>query len=119
MREPSPARQPSGKPSSGEPSSGEHSPGDPLGDPPGDPLGGAPAAGRVGKVRRAPRYRAFILTGLLAGVTLGTVLSLVVPGGDGSYSTGAVLVYLDGVTALLGAAAGAALAVLVERPGRR
>ena len=69
-------------------------------------------------LRRAPRYRAFVSTGILAGLAVALVLSRFSPSGTG-FSGGSTLGYLAMVLALLGAMLGAAVAVLVERPRRR
>ena len=69
-------------------------------------------------LRRAPRYRAFVSTGVLAGLAVALVLSRFSPSGTG-FSGGSTLGYLAMVLALLGAVLGAAVAVLVERPRRR
>ena len=69
------------------------------------------------RLRRAPRYRAFVLTGVVAGVVLAGVLSVLLPGGT-SPSGRSPEGYLVALLALLGGVVGAAVAVLVERPRR-
>jgi hypothetical protein len=69
-------------------------------------------------LRRAPRYRAFLLTGAGIGAVLGIVLTTVVPDRGGQFSTGTVLGYLAAVLALVGALVGGAVAVVLERRDR-
>jgi hypothetical protein len=74
-------------------------------------------------LRRAPRYRAFIGTGVVIGAVLGVVLTVAVPGvvltvavpDNGRFSTGAVLGYLAVSLGLLGGLLGAAAAVVADR----
>lgn len=69
-------------------------------------------------VRRAPRYRAFVLAGAMVGVLVAIVLVLVVPG-DQPLGTGPVLVFLGLIAVLVAALLGAVVAVLVDRGTRR
>jgi hypothetical protein len=69
-------------------------------------------------LRRAPRYRAFIGTGAVAGAVLAVVLTALFPD-DGRFSTGSVMAYLAISLALVGGLVGGAVAVVVERPRRR
>lgn len=68
-------------------------------------------------LRRAPRYRAFVLTGALVGIVLAILLTALFPD-SGRFSTGSVMGYLAVALALIGGLLGAAVAVLIERPGR-
>lgn len=67
-------------------------------------------------VRRAPRYRAFAVAGVLAGVVVGSVLVLATA--RGGEATGAVLLFVVLGLALVGAIAGGLLAVLADRRSR-
>ncbi|MDT0166677.1 histidine kinase [Actinotalea sp. AC32] len=70
-------------------------------------------------VRRAPRYRAFALTGAVLAVLVAVVTVIVVPRSDAAtVGTGTVLAVLVVVAAALGALVGAVVAVVVERAGR-
>jgi len=69
-------------------------------------------------LRRAPRYRAFIGTGVVLGAVIAVLLTALFPD-DGRFSTGSVMGYLGVVLALVGGLLGGAAAVLVERPRRR
>ena len=69
------------------------------------------------RMRRAPRYRAFVFTGVLAGLAVALVLSLVTA--DSAQLTNrSVLVYLVLILALVGGVIGGGLALLAERPRR-
>lgn len=70
------------------------------------------------RLRRAPRYRVFVLLGALVGVVLGVGVAVARSAGDGLFSAGTVSAYLGGIGLLLGALAGAAVAVLLDRPAR-
>lgn len=72
------------------------------------------------RLRRAPKYGPFILTGVVVGVVLGVVVALVGGGSDGpdGLSTSSLVRYFAAVLGLLGAVAGAAAALLVERRRR-
>lgn len=65
-------------------------------------------------VRRAPRYRAFVLAGALVGVLVAVVLVLVVPG-DQALGRGPVLVFVALTAVAVTALLGAVVAVLVDR----
>jgi hypothetical protein len=69
-------------------------------------------------IRRAPRYRAFVLAGAILGLVGGAVTSLVLGGGDGALSPTTVTGYVGAIGLLVGGLLGAAVAVLVERPRR-
>ncbi len=66
------------------------------------------------RMRRAPRYRAFGLTGLVIGVILGAVLAVSSPA-SGDYSSQTILGYFVAIFALLGALLGSGAAVLLDR----
>lgn len=84
-----------------------------------------------GRVRRAPRLGSFVVAGVLAGLILGTVLTLFAVRGSGlsPEGSGGVLPMLGGYNGVLlvtslalglvGGLAGAALAVRAERRSRR
>ena len=66
------------------------------------------------RLRRAPRYRAFVLTGVLFGVLAALLATaLAPPTGDGR--SGSVLGYLAVSLGLLGGLVGAAAALVAER----
>jgi hypothetical protein len=67
-------------------------------------------------LRRAPRYSAFVVTGVLAGMGLG-LLAGFLSSGSSDTSTFALYGYLCAITGLLGGVLGAAVAVLIERRG--
>lgn len=69
-------------------------------------------------LRRAPRYRAFVLTGVVVGVVLAAVLTLAFPD-NGEFSARAVFGYVAVILALVFGTAGAVVAIFVERPRRR
>jgi anti-sigma factor RsiW len=69
------------------------------------------------RLRRAPRYRAFVATGAVAGLVIAFGLSRIAAD-DAQYSNRSVLGYLVVILALIGAVIGGGLAVLVERPSR-
>ncbi len=71
-----------------------------------------PVAGAA-RVRRAPRYPAFITGGALLLGLAGLVWALVVPGSGDNAGAAAVLTALTG--AFLGAVLGAALAAVLDR----
>jgi len=79
---------------------------------------GLPPSARRVTFRRAPRYRAFILTGVLIAVAIATVLTLVFPD-NGQFSAGALFGYLAVILALILGVAGALVAIFVERPRGR
>jgi hypothetical protein len=66
------------------------------------------------KVRSAPKFMAFLLTGGLAGLLIGFLLSVIGPV-DASYDATAVLGFLGLIFAGLGMLVGAIIAVLLDR----
>lgn len=89
-----------------------------TGSPDGTPVGTSPEHPRRLALRRAPRYRAFVMTGAAIGVVLGCLLVLGSSTGGGS-STGTLVGYLVVPLGLLGGLLGGLVAVLLERPRRR
>ena len=85
--------------------------------PPDDQPEPAPAPVPV-RLRRAPRYRAFVLTGALLGALAGIVASLLLGDPDSLFSTGTTTGYLAAIGLLLGGLLGGTVAVLVDRPRR-
>jgi hypothetical protein len=73
------------------------------------------------KLRRAPKYRAFIVTGALVGLAAGVIIALGVnaPTGDKNFAASTLIRYFGAILGLLGAVIGAAVAVLSERRRRR
>jgi hypothetical protein len=71
------------------------------------------------RIRRAPRYRAFVLVGAILGLITGGVTSIVLGGGPGSFSPATLTGYVGVIGLLLGGLLGGAVAVLVERPRSR
>ena len=71
-------------------------------------------------MRRAPRYRAFGLTGALLGVAVGVVLALSFTVAS-DYSIQTIVGYFAAIFGLCGTVLGLGLAVLIERrrPQRR
>lgn len=69
------------------------------------------------ELRRAPRYRAFVLTGALAGVLAALVVSRLTAD-DPQFSAGSILGYLAVILGLIGGVLGGGVAILVERPRR-
>lgn len=71
------------------------------------------------RLRRAPRYGPFILTGAVLGVVVGVVVALVGgPAGTDGLSTGSLVRYFAAILGLLGAVVGAAAALVAERRRR-
>ena len=85
-----------------------------TGDPPA-PQAAAPVQVRL---RRAPRYRAFIGTGAVLGGLAGIAASLLLGDPGSLFSPGTVTGYLAAIGLLLGGLLGGAVAVLVDKPGR-
>jgi hypothetical protein len=79
----------------------------------GDPAPAVPAITQV-TLRHAPRYRAFVFTGIAIGVIAALVLVTVIPVAGGA-SARTVFTYLALPLALFGGLGGAAVALLVER----
>jgi hypothetical protein len=73
-----------------------------------------PQVRQVLQLRRAPRYRAFVLTGALAAAGIGALAALAFPV-SGDYSLRTVVGYVAAVCGLLGAMVGAGVALLLER----
>lgn len=91
----------------------------PAAEPEAEPTAEELAHARPAVVRRAPRYRAFVLAGLVVAVVAATVLVLVRPASQGAaLSTGGMwlllVVSLGGILALLGAL----VAVVLDRRSR-
>ena len=80
-----------------------------------EPGGGA--APRYGRPRRAPRYGSFVATGALVGILVGVVLSFSQPA-TGQFSQNSVVGYVAAIFGLVGALAGGAVAVLLDRRAR-
>jgi predicted phage tail protein len=74
----------------------------------------APAGYRL---RRAPRYRAFGLTGVIVGIVIGAVLAMSFQA-TGDYSAQTILGYFVAIFGLLGALFGGGVAVLLDRKKR-
>ena len=70
------------------------------------------------RLRRAPRYRVFVLTGAVLGAIAGIVARLLLGDPASLFSAGTTTGYLAAIGLLLGGLLGGAVAVLVERPGR-
>jgi hypothetical protein len=66
------------------------------------------------RLRRAPRYRPFGLTGVLLGVVAGVILALSFPA-TSNYSMQTVAGYFATILGLIGGLAGLGLAILIER----
>jgi hypothetical protein len=77
-----------------------------------------PAGAVPVRIRRAPRYRAFVLVGAILGLVVGVVASIVLGGGPGAFSAVTLTGYVGVIGLLLGGLLGGAVAVLVERPRR-
>lgn len=74
---------------------------------------------RPATLRRAPRYRAFVVTGALLGLVVALLVVLIAPEGEGGYGPGPTFVFTGLAAALLGALLGGAVAVVLDRAGRR
>lgn len=68
--------------------------------------------------RRAPRYRAFVVTGLVVAFVVAAAVAVVTPPSDG-YSQQALFGYLFVSLGVLGSLLGGLVAVLVERRSGR
>jgi len=74
---------------------------------------------RPARVRRAPRFGAFIRAGVVLGAVVGWIVAMVASGTSGEARTAAVLISTVGVAAL-GALISAGVAAIVDRrSGRR
>lgn len=71
------------------------------------------------RVRRAPRYRPFVLTGALLGVVVGLVVSSVFGTSIERFPTPVLVGYLAVIGLLVGGVLGAGAAVLAERSAGR
>jgi hypothetical protein len=71
---------------------------------------------RYGRRRRAPRYGSFVVTGVVIGVVIGILLTLS-RATTGEFSLNTTLSYVAAIFGLIGAVAGAGLAVLFDRRG--
>ena len=78
---------------------------------------GDESVAEVAVVRRAPRYRSFVVAGMSVAVVV--VIVVVLALGTGAGPTVAVLVIATCAAAVLGGLVGAAVAVLLDRPARR
>jgi hypothetical protein len=67
------------------------------------------------RIRRAPRYRAFVLAGAVLGLIAGAVTSIVLGGGDAPFSPTTVTGYVGVIGLLIGGLLGAAVAIVIER----
>jgi hypothetical protein len=67
------------------------------------------------RLRRAPRYRAFVAAGAVLGALAGVVVVLVRGDRNSLFSLGTVTGYVGAIGLLVGALAGAAVAVLLDR----
>jgi hypothetical protein len=67
------------------------------------------------RIRRAPRFARFTLSGVVAGVLIALIASALLPGQAPQFSDRVVTGYLVAVGALLGGVAGAGLGVLADR----
>jgi hypothetical protein len=74
----------------------------------------AATGARYGRVRRAPRYGSFVVTGVIIGVVIAVILSFSRPT-TGQFSSNSVVGYVAAIFGLLGALIGAALAVILDR----
>ncbi|GAB7193017.1 hypothetical protein NUM3379_37260 [Kineococcus sp. NUM-3379] len=116
--EPGSGHRPEHRPGAGpglERPAGQGAAAEPAPGPAGAPVDGAGVpAGRPVRLRRAPRYGAFVLTGLLAALVVSAlVAALATP--SGGYSRLALFGYLAVALGLVGAVLGGLVAVLLER----
>ncbi|WP_182112855.1 histidine kinase [Actinotalea sp. JY-7876] len=77
------------------------------------------ARAREGRVRRAPRYRRFVQVGVLLGALVGVLLVLLGPDVPTELGRGPVTVFVGLTGALVGALAGAVVAVVADRRSTR
>ncbi|KGM14195.1 hypothetical protein [Cellulomonas bogoriensis] len=80
-----------------------------------------PPEGEVvrGRVRRAPRYRGFVIAGVVVGLVVAVPLVLLWPAERTGTGIGAVLALTALTLAVLGALLGAGLALVADRRSRR
>ena len=88
-----------------------------AGEPPSGPGAGPQDPVRV-TLRRAPRYRAFVVAGAVVGVVVGVLAALLLGDPGSLFSRGATTGYLAAIGLLLGALLGGVAAVLADRPRR-
>ncbi len=80
-----------------------------------DPRPADPATGpQIGRVRRAPRYGSFVVTGAIVGIVLAVVVSYAWSSAS-EFSQNSVVGYVAATLGLIGALLGAVLAVLLDR----
>jgi presenilin-like A22 family membrane protease len=70
------------------------------------------------RLRRAPKYRAFVVTGAILGFLVGAVTAAVLGDPESRFAPSTVTGYVGAIGLLVGGLLGAILAVLVERPRR-
>jgi membrane associated rhomboid family serine protease len=72
------------------------------------------------RLRRAPRYGPFVVTGVVVGVVLGIVVALAFddPVQAEQFSTSTIVRYFAAILGLVGGVVGAAVALLAERRRR-
>ncbi|WP_250443771.1 histidine kinase [Actinotalea sp. C106] len=70
-------------------------------------------------VRRAPRYRGFVVAGALLGILVAVPTVLLWRGGTNELGLGPVVVFTGLTLAVLGAILGAVVAVVADRRSRR
>jgi hypothetical protein len=99
--------------------------GEPVAEPPVDPAAeegkdAGPVSPSQFRLRRAPRYRPFGLTGALIGVVAGLILALSFTAAS-NYSMQTIAGYFAAILGLAGTVVGLGVAVLIERrrPGGR
>jgi hypothetical protein len=76
-----------------------------------------PPAPEEYRMRRAPKYLPFGLTGIVLGVVVGLLLAYSRPA-DGDYSQQTVAGYFAAILGLVGALLGFGVAILIERRRR-
>ncbi|MBO1753167.1 histidine kinase [Actinotalea sp. BY-33] len=70
-------------------------------------------------VRRAPRYRGFVMAGVVLGILVAVPTVLLWRGGTNELGLGPVVVFTGLTLAVLGAILGAVAAVVADRRSRR